>query len=71
MLALCKMDHKDAHAQTIDHYADVHEVQNQFSLKSLILLWSIVFVLKTQLNLRNSLDCLQDQKKEADQKSKD
>jgi len=58
MLALCEMDHKDAHTQTIDHYADVDEVQNQFSLKSLILLWSIVFVLKTQLNLRNSLDRL-------------
>jgi hypothetical protein len=71
MLALCEMDHKDAHAQSIDHYANVDEVKNQLSLKSHILLWSIVFVLKTHLNFRDALDRLQDQKKEADQKSKD
>ena len=65
------MDHKDAHAQSIDHYANVDEVKNQLSLKSHILLWSIVFVLKTHLNFRDALDRLQDQKKEADQKSKD
>ena len=71
MLALCEMDHKDAQAQSIDHYANVDEVKNQLSLKSHILLWSIVFVLKTHLNFRDALDRLQDQKKEADQKSKD
>lgn len=71
MLGICKIDHKDAHAQSIDHYSDINEVQNQFSLKSHILLWSIVFVLKTYLNFRDALDRLKDKKKEADQKSKD